>query len=128
MKLFGKNFNILSLWILLILLVNVELTNIGEAVSELNGAEIQNQYSNTVHVGEFTAEQQKKFDSIKKPDLPLEMSDDIRFMQREISKAYSAARNEANPRFAEAEAMNKKFMSLFPEDKRDVGVPVNRAG
>lgn len=127
MKFFGKSFNFLSVFILLILLSYTMQTKLAESAAELNLSESSNQNQNII-MGTFTDKQQKEFDSIKKPELPNQMPEDVRFMQKEISKAYNAAKIQYNPRFMESELMSQKFMSLFPEDKRQVGVPVNREG
>jgi len=74
----------------------------------------------------FSAEQKMQFDKIPKPTLSNKLPENIKFMQKEITKAYSLAISEENPRFMEASTTNKKFMSLFPIDKREEGIPVNR--
>ena len=127
MKFFGTIFNNLSICILLILLVNISLTHIKETESNMNLSSLNGQIQDSVKAQKFSAEQQAEFDNIKKPDAPTEMSEDIKFMQRKLTKAYLEAQNQINPRFEESMALSKDMMA-FPEDKRQVGVPVNREG
>ena len=125
MKFFGKIFNNLSICVLLILIVNISLTHIQESETDMNLSSINNELQDGAGDKKFTTEQQAEFDNIKKPDAPTEMSEDIKFMQRKLTKAYLEAQNQMNPRFEESMALSKDMMA-FPEDKRQVGVPVNR--
>jgi len=128
MKLFWKVFNVLFILILLSLTTKVQLTSVVTATDSLNKIKYEVINQNRL----FTKEEQKKFDSIKKPDIPEKMSDEIKFMQRELEKSYKKAQEQANPRFKENEQLNEKMQAkiktLFPEDKRKVGVPVKREG
>ncbi len=128
MKLFRNKFLFAKFLILVITLFTVNLLKLEEATKLNLAAATEEEYENSMQQRDMTEEEKKKFDSIRKPDAPSEIPQDVRFMQKELSRAYSEAKKEYNPRFMEAEAMNKKFMSLFPKDKRAVGVPVNRAG
>lgn len=132
MKLFGKSLNILTFWIFALLIANVRLaeleTNIQTQTQTQTTMELNsyNFFSKIANGKKFTSEQQKELDSIKKPDMPNEISANLNFMDKELAKAYKQASQEYNPRFVEADEMNKKFMSLFPHDKGQEGTPLKR--
>lgn len=128
MKLICENLKFLALWVAIFLLVNVKTSRISEKSLNMNMFGSSSQNGAKSKMREMTEEEKQKFDKIKKPDLPDSIPEDVKFMQREISKSYFNAKTEFNPRFVEAEEKNKKFMSLFPPDERAVGVPVNREG
>ena len=128
MKLNSKSFQIffiLAFYLLIVFAKSEELHTKVKVKAESNTNILSSNNAETKN-RKFSAEQQKQFDKIPKPTLSIEMSDNIKFMQKEISKAYSLAMSENNVRFMEAAAANEKFMSLFPEDKSEEGIPVNR--
>jgi len=142
MKLFWKIFNLLFIWVLLSLVTNVKLVSIKDTAkatflnenliqSGIQSA-IQSESQNGVEVLDqtrlMTKEEMKEFEKIKKPNIPNKMSDDLQFMQNELDKSYKEAFKAAHPRFKESVRHMEQFKSLFPEDKREVGVPVNREG
>jgi len=142
MKLFWKIFNLLFIWVLLSLVTNVKLVSIKDTAkaSDLNQnliqsgiqSAIQSESQNGVEVvGQtrlMTKEEMKEFEKVKKPDIPNQISDDLQFMQNELEKSYKEAIKAAYPRFKESDRLMEQFKSLFPEDKREVGVPVMREG
>ena len=125
MKLFGITFKFLTFLIVVILLSKAKLTKVEEYLQGTN-LDLNTEENTTEIEKKMTDEQKKTFQN--KPSAPKEIPMDLRFMQKELSKAYKLASNQNNPRFIEAESMNQKFMSLFPEDKREVGVPLKREG
>jgi len=127
MKLFGKSLNKLTFWITALLIANVTLAELvtntkTQTTMKLNSYKF---FSKIANGKKFTSEQQKVLDNIKKPDMPIEISANVNFMDKELAKAYKQASREYNPRFVEADEMNKKFMN-FPHDEGHDGIPVKR--
>lgn len=123
MKLFGVTFKYLSVLMVVILLYNVQLSKIEDTLSDMNEEKLKT----TELLREMTKEEQRSFDKIRKPDAPTEIPEDLRFMEKEMGKAYQQARFEANPRFKEAESLNNQFMTMFPPDRRKLQ-PIIREG
>ena len=124
MKLFWKIFNLLFITVLLSLSKNVQLIQVEASATDA----IKNSYQLINQERLMTAEEKIKFDAIKKPDLPEQMSDELKFMQTELEKSYLNAQKDSHPSFPEDIDVKNRFKSLFPEDKREVGVPVQREG
>ncbi len=126
MKLFWQYFNIVFIFYLLAFLKVSKLTKIETSSTLENLA--KNGYKLATKVRAFSPQEKTEFDKIQKPNAPDKMPDDVLFLQKELKKSYKKAYSIANPRFKESEALNNRYKNLFPEDKRKVGVPVNRQG
>jgi len=127
MKLFRTNLNILFILMFAFLIMNIRLAQLETDLTKVSyTSELEKLYSNTFPQRKFTPKEQLQFNKIKKPTMPSNISEKVKFLQKELTKAYYEANKKANPRFVEASEANKKFMSLFPEDKREEGLPINR--
>jgi len=128
MKLFGLTFKYLTVLMIVILLSNVKLMDMEESFQNTDLETSKAQVVTTELEREMTKEEQRIYDSVKKPNASKEIPEDVRFMQREMAKAYKAAVNQ-NPRFRQAAKKNKKVQkSHFTPDKGVEGQPINRDG
>ena len=131
MKLFWKIFNLLFIWVLLSLSIHVKNDSLKESSATTILSKNKNKEEYKVVINQhrlMTKEEKKKYDEIKKPDIPEKLSDDILFMQKELDRTYKEAFNIVHPRFKESAEIESRMKSHFPEDKREVGVPVLRDG
>jgi len=128
MKLIWKIFNFLFIILILILTTKIQSSKVEELSTFRSKVKINFTYTNAIKAKEMSPTEKNTFDKLRKPDAPSEIPENINFIQKLMSKSYNRAFNELNPRFKESMEMNNKFYSLYPVDKKKVGVPIRRDG